>query len=77
MIDKRMQDTQQYDRVIIRMDEWGNGTVEINGMRLHSTTGVSFETVAGVLPVVTIKCVASVDANMPALVNIRESKDAG
>lgn len=56
----------QYDRVVVKLDEFGKGTVSVNGHLLKSSMGVSLEAVGGEITIVTIKLLASADFDVLA-----------
>lgn len=57
----------EMDRVKIKLDEYGKGSIVINGHELKSTSGVTVKAVGGVLTQVTIYIVAEdVEIEAPA-----------
>jgi hypothetical protein len=51
----------EFDHVQVKLDEFGKGSVIVNGQPLKSSMGVSLEAEAGQPTIVTIRLLASVD----------------
>lgn len=54
----------EFDHVEIRLDQWGKGSVIVNGNPLQSSLGVTVEANGGEITVVTIRLLASVDVDV-------------
>lgn len=58
-----------YDHVVLKFDEFGKGSVSINGNELKSSVSVSFKAQGGGITLVNICLAASVEADVLAKVD--------
>lgn len=61
-----------HDHVVLKFDEWGKGSVVVNGYELKSTLGVTMEANGGETTIVTIRMLASVEADLLVADTVRQ-----
>lgn len=66
----------QWQRVRIKLDDYGKGEVWIDDKRLFGTVGVKFESRSGLPPLVTITMMAEVEYEGAAVVKQEPGNDA-
>lgn len=54
----------EFDHVEIKLDEWGKGSVIVNGHPLKSSLGVTLEANGGETTIVTIRLLAAADVDV-------------